>query len=124
MGMLMPNTFGQSRTYQNVILPYDARPQAPKLYSFSRPDSLNRMPTTRLYFECPNCHMQYHLKKGALYYSNGAYIENVAGAPEWQRLLCPCRPETPHKFKLSETTRLQIFSDDDEERTHFSPRKN
>jgi len=66
----------------------------------------NPMPTTRLYFECPNCHMQYLLKKGALYYSNGAYIENVAGAPEWQRLLCPCRPGTPHKFKLSETTRL------------------
>jgi len=63
--------------------------------------------------------MQYLLKKGALYYSNGAYIENVAGAPEWQRLLCPCRPETPHKFKLSETTRLRVFSDDDSERTHF-----
>jgi hypothetical protein len=67
--------------------------------------------------------MQYLLKKGALYYSNGAYIENVAGAPEWQRLLCPCRPGMPHKFKLSETTRLQIFSDDEHERTHFSPRK-
>jgi len=63
--------------------------------------------------------MQYLLKKGALYYSNGAYIESVAGAPEWQRLLCPCRPETPHKFKLSETTRLRVFSDDDSERTHF-----
>jgi len=82
------------------------------------------MPTTRLYFECPNCHMQYLLKKGALYYSNGAYIENVAGAPEWQRLLCPCRPGTPHEFKLSETTRLHVFSDDENERTHFSPKKN
>jgi hypothetical protein len=68
--------------------------------------------------------MQYLLKKGALYYSNGAYIENVAGAPEWQRLLCTCRPGMPHKFKLSETTRLQIFSDDEHERTHFSLRKN
>jgi hypothetical protein len=69
--------------------------------------------------------MQYLLKKGALYYSNGGYIENVAGTPEWQRLLCPCRPETPHKFKLSETTRLRLFADDDDsERTHFLPIKN
>jgi hypothetical protein len=67
--------------------------------------------------------MQYLLKKGALYYSNGAYIENVAGAPEWQRLLCPCRPGAPRKLKLSETTRLHVFSDDEHERTHFSPTK-
>ena len=82
------------------------------------------MLTTRLYVECPNCRMQYLVKKGALYYSNGAYIENVAGAPEWQRLLCPCRPENPYKFKLSETTRLQVFSSDENERTHFLPTKN
>jgi hypothetical protein len=81
------------------------------------------MLTTRLYFECPNCHMQYLVKKGALYYSNGAYIEKVAGSPEWQRLICPCRPGEPYKFKLSETTRLQVFSADENERTHFSPAK-
>jgi hypothetical protein len=56
------------------------------------------------------------MKKGALTYSNEAYIENVAGAPEWQRLLCPCRPENPHKFKLSETVRLHVFSNDESER--------
>jgi hypothetical protein len=82
------------------------------------------MPKTRLYVECPNCHTHYLVKKGALSYSNGAHIENVAGAPEWQRLLCPCRPETPHRFKLSETTRLQVFSDNEAERTHFLPSKN
>src|ERR1700686_1018268 len=81
------------------------------------------MPKTRLYIECPNCHMQYLLKEIALTYSNGAYIESVAGAPEWQRLLCPCRPDTPFKFKLSETMRLQVFSSDENERTHFSPTK-
>jgi hypothetical protein len=59
------------------------------------------MLTTRLYVECPNCRLQYLVKKGALYYSNGAYIEKVAGSSEWQRLLCPCRPENPYKFKLS-----------------------
>jgi hypothetical protein len=67
--------------------------------------------------------MHYLIKKGALSYSNGAHIENVAGASEWQRLICPCRPETPHKFKLSETTRLHVFSDDEAERTHFLPSK-
>ena len=77
------------------------------------------MPTTRLYVECPSCHRHYLMKKGALKYSNGAYIENVAGAPEWQRLLCPCKPDTPHKFKLSETMRLHVFSDDESERTQF-----
>ena len=79
------------------------------------------MPKTRLYIECPNCHMQYLLKEIALTYSNGAYVENVAGAPEWQRLLCPCRPETPYKFKLSETMRLKVFSADESEHTHFLP---
>jgi hypothetical protein len=77
------------------------------------------MSTTRLYVECPNCHRHYLIKKGALTYGNGAYIENVAGAPEWQRLLCPCRPENPHKFKLSETVRLHVFSNDESERTQF-----
>src|ERR1035441_2765465 len=67
------------------------------------------MSTTRLYVECPNCHTQYLIKKGALAYSSGAYIENVAGAPEWQRLLCPCQPGNPYKFKLSETTRVKFF---------------
>jgi hypothetical protein len=64
------------------------------------------------------------MKKGALSYSNGAHIENVEGAPDWQRLFCPCRPETPRKFKLSETTRLHVFSDDENERTHLLPIKN
>jgi hypothetical protein len=59
------------------------------------------------------------MKKSALKYSNGAYIENVAGSPEWQRLVCPCRPNNPYKFKLSEATRLQVFSNDEKERTHF-----
>ena len=59
------------------------------------------------------------MKQGALTYSNGAYIENVAGAPEWQRLLCPCQPGNPHKFKLSETVRLHIFANDENERTQF-----
>ena len=88
-----------------------------------RRDRAHFMSKTRLYVECPNCHMQYLLKEIALTYSNGAYIENVAGAPEWQRLLCPCRPETPYKFKLSETTRLHLFSNDESERTHFVPLK-
>jgi hypothetical protein len=79
---------------------------------------------TRLYIECPNCHMQYLKKDFGLTYSNGAYIENVAGAPEWQRLLCPCRPRNPHRFKLRETTRLHVFSADESERTHFLPPKN
>ena len=64
------------------------------------------------------------MKEFALTYSNGAYIENVAGAPEWQRLLCPCRPGDPYKFKLSEATRLQVFSNDERERTHFVREKN
>jgi hypothetical protein len=38
-------------------------------------------------------------------------------------LLCPCRPETPYKFKLGETTRLHLFSNDESERTHFLPLK-
>jgi CheY-like chemotaxis protein len=39
---------------------------------------------------CRMLHMQYLVNEIALTYGNGAYIENVAGAPEWQRLLCPC----------------------------------
>jgi hypothetical protein len=58
-----------------------------------------------------------------LTYSNGAYIENVAGAPEWQRLICPCRPGLPYKFKLNEMTRLQVVSDDESDRTHFLSKK-
>ncbi|HEX4485518.1 MAG TPA: hypothetical protein VH088_04585 [Terriglobales bacterium] len=81
------------------------------------------MPTTRLFIECPHCHQQYRLKKGPLTYSNGAYIENVAGAPEWQRLLCTCRPNEPYKFRLTEKTRVQVVSDEDSERTHFLPPK-
>jgi len=81
------------------------------------------MSKTRLYIECPNCHTQYLVSGIALSYSNGAYIENVAGAPEMQRLLCPCRTQAPYKFKLSETMRLRVFADDDSERTHSCPRK-
>jgi hypothetical protein len=79
------------------------------------------MAKTRLYVECPNCHTQYLVNEIAHTYSNGAHIENVAGAPEWERLICPCRPETPYKFKLSETMRLQVFASDENERTHFAP---
>lgn len=79
------------------------------------------MPKTRLYVECPNCHMQYLMKEFGLTYSNGAYIENLAGQPDWQRLFCPCQPE-PHKFKLSETQRLRVFSSDENEKTHYPPR--
>jgi hypothetical protein len=68
--------------------------------------------------------MQYLVKDFALTYSNGANIEDVAGAPEWQRLLCPCRPGIPHKFKLRETTRLHMFLENESERTHFLPTKN
>src|ERR1700685_4796047 len=77
------------------------------------------MEKPRLYIECPHCYMQYLMKDRALTYSNGAYIENVAGAPEMQRLLCPCRPGIPHKFKLVETARLHVFSQDESERNHF-----
>jgi hypothetical protein len=77
------------------------------------------MSTTRLYVECPGCHTQYLVKDGPLKYSTGAYIENVAGSPEWQRLLCPCRPGDPYKFKLSERKRLKLFAEDESERTHF-----
>jgi hypothetical protein len=54
-------------------------------YRGGRRDRAHFMSKTRLYVECPTCHMQYLLKEIALTYSNGAYIENVAGAPEWQR---------------------------------------
>lgn len=74
---------------------------------------------TRLYVECPNCHMQYLLKDFGLTYSNGAYIENVAGSPGCQRLICPCRPHDPHKFKLKERTRLHVFQENESEQTHF-----
>jgi hypothetical protein len=77
---------------------------------------------TRLYVECPSCHMQYLMKEFGLTYSNGAYIENVAGSPEWQRLICPCQPQNPYKFKLKERTRLHVFQENDSEQTHFSLR--
>jgi hypothetical protein len=63
------------------------------------------------------------MKKGELTYSSGAYIENVAGVPDTQRLVCPCRPDTPYKFKLSERQRLHVFSSDENERTHFLQEK-
>jgi hypothetical protein len=75
---------------------------------------------TRLYVECPGCRMQYLIKDFGLTYSNGAYIEDIAGAPEWQRLLCPCRPYEPHKFKLKQKTRIHVFTEKDSEQTHFS----
>jgi hypothetical protein len=74
------------------------------------------------YVECPSCHMQYLMKDFGLIYSNGAYIENVAGSPEWQRLICPCQPQNPHKFKLKERTRLHVFQESDSEQTDFSLR--
>ncbi len=64
--------------------------------------------------------MQYLMKDFGLTYSNGAYIENVAGSPDWQRLICPCRRHEPYKFKLKERTRLHVFGDNDTEQTHFS----
>jgi hypothetical protein len=75
---------------------------------------------TRLYVECPNRHVQYLMKDFDLTYSNGAYIENVAGSTEWQCLICPCRPPEPYKFKLKEQTRLHVFQESESERTHFS----
>lgn len=80
------------------------------------------MSKTRLYVECPTCHMQYLVKDFDLAYTNGAYIENVAGSPEWQRLICPCQPRNPYKFKLKERTRLHTFQENESEQTHFSLR--
>ena len=74
---------------------------------------------TRLYVQCPFCQTRYQITERELKFSNGAYIENVAGAPEWQRLLCPCRPYEPYKFKLAESKRVQVVSEDDSERTHL-----
>ncbi len=78
------------------------------------------MSRTRLFVECPNCHLHYLIKDFGLRYSNGAYIEDVSHNPEWQILICPCSPRNPYKFKLKEKTRLYIFSDDEPDRTHFS----
>jgi hypothetical protein len=75
---------------------------------------------THLYVECPNCHMHYLMKDFALTYSNAAYIENIVNEPEWQRLICPCQPHIPYKFKLKERTRLYVFQDNETEQTHFS----
>ncbi len=77
---------------------------------------------TRLYIECPHCRMHYLMKDFGLTYSNGAYIENIAGSLEWQRLICPCRPYEPYKFKLKERARLHVFAESDSEQTHFSLR--
>ena len=63
--------------------------------------------------------MQYMMKDFGLTYSNGAYIENVTGESEWQRLVCPCQPKTPHRFKLKETARLRVLSDNEAEQTHY-----
>jgi hypothetical protein len=81
------------------------------------------MSTTRLFIECPTCHQKYLVKKELFTYSNGAFIEKVAGAPEWRRLLCPCRPNAQYKFRLEEKTRVQVLSDEDSDLTHFLPRK-
>jgi hypothetical protein len=89
------------------------------MIAWGNDDAEHTMSKTRLYIECPTCHTQYLIKKDALTYSNNAYIENVAGAPEWQRLVCPCQPDDPYKFKFSEITRLKVFSRDESERTHF-----
>ena len=78
------------------------------------------MPRTRLYVECPSCRMQYLVKDFSLTYSNGAYIEDVAGSPEWQRLICPCQPRNPYKFKLKEKARVHVLSESESEQTHFS----
>lgn len=77
------------------------------------------MPKTRLYVDCPACHMQYLVKEFGFTYSNGARIENVAGSDEWQHLTCPCQPNQPFTFKLKERARIRIFSGDDAEQTHF-----
>jgi hypothetical protein len=79
------------------------------------------MSPTRLFIECPNCHQKYLVKYGLFKYGNGAYIEKVAGAPEFRRLLCPCRPNQPYNFQLAEKTRVHLVSDEDSERTRFLP---
>lgn len=77
------------------------------------------VPTTRLYVECPACHMQYMVKEFGLTYSNGARIENVGDSDEWQHLICPCQPKEPFTFKLKERARIRTFSEDKAEQTHF-----
>lgn len=77
------------------------------------------MPKTRLYVECPKCHMQYLVKDFGLTYSNGAYIEDVRDSPECQLLFCPCRPQEPQKLKLKEKARLHLFQENESEQTHF-----
>jgi hypothetical protein len=79
------------------------------------------MSTTRLFIECPNCLQKYLIKYGLVRYGNGASIEKVAGAPEFRRLLCPCRPQ-PYKFKLAEKTRVLVVSDEEAESTRFLPK--
>jgi hypothetical protein len=62
------------------------------------------------------------VKEFSLTYSNGAYIENVAGSPESQRLFCPCQPRNPYQFKLKEKARVHVFNEPESEKTHFSLR--
>src|ERR1700756_3880065 len=77
------------------------------------------MSKTRLYVDCPACHMQYMVKEFSLTYSNGARIENVVDSDEFQQLICPCQPKQPFTFKLKERARLRIFCEDETEQTHF-----
>lgn len=77
------------------------------------------MQKTRLYFECPACHMQYMVKEFGLNYSNGARIENVADSDELQQLICPCQPHQPFTFNLKERARIRMFGEDEAEQTHF-----
>lgn len=74
---------------------------------------------TRLFIQCPRCKVRYSLRQTPARYSNGTSIENVAGAPEWRRLICHCSPDEPYKFHLGEKTRVQLLSEEDAERTHF-----
>lgn len=76
------------------------------------------MAKTRLYVECPACHMQYMVKELAHTYSNGARIENVADSDELQQLICPCQPNQSFIFKLKERARIRMFADDEAEQTH------
>ena len=60
------------------------------------------------------------VKDFGLTYGNGAHIEDTNDSAEFQRLVCPCNPREPYKFKLRERARIHVFSESDPERTHFS----
>jgi len=77
------------------------------------------MQKTRLYIECPMCHMQYMVKEFGQTYSNGARIERVADSDELQQLNCPCQPNEPFRFNLKERARIRMFAEDEAEQTHF-----